>query len=81
MPRRTTSEDYYHGGPLAPSPMCVRCGRHPRAHETFLCVVCLRDPVTRREMIAIERSAQDHQAQRRVAIETFHWAGGWGRRT
>lgn len=81
MPRRTTSDDYYRGGPLVPTVACVRCGRRPRDHETFLCGPCLSDPKTRRELRKIEALTHDDLSGRRLAIEKFHWAGGWGRRT
>lgn len=81
MPRRVAPDDYYRGGPVAPSPMCVRCGRRPRSHETYLCGPCLVDPKTRRELRRIEGMGHDDVSRRRLAIETFKWAGGWGRRT
>lgn len=59
--------------------ICVRCGRLPRAHETFLCDRCLADPRARREALTVERQAKGYLAQRRLAIERFGWAGGWGR--
>jgi len=58
--------------------LCVRCGRRPRAYQTFLCEACLDDPKARREALAIERATEGYLAQRRVAIERYHWAGGWG---
>jgi NMD protein affecting ribosome stability and mRNA decay len=62
-----------------PPALCVRCGRRPREHETYLCARCLDDPRVRREALAIQRAAEGYLAQRRVAIERYHWAGGWGR--
>lgn len=59
-------------------PLCVRCGRRPRTADTYLCGPCLQDPVARQEARAILRTAGDHMTQRRMAIEHFHWAGGWG---
>jgi ribosomal protein S14 len=78
--RRVVPDDRYDGGPLHRTSPCVRCGRRPRYADTFLCRVCLDDPATRAEMLRIERSAVDHIGQRRVAIERFHWSGGWGTR-
>ena len=60
--------------------LCVRCGRRPRAAETYLCEVCLHDPEARREAMEVLRSGGDNMAQRRRAIETYGWAGGWGDR-
>lgn len=60
-------------------PLCVRCGRRPRHGETYLCGECLADPVARQEAAETLRAGGDYIAQRRFAIERFHWAGGWGR--
>lgn len=59
--------------------LCVRCGRRPRASSTYLCSRCLADPQARREAAAILRMGGDYIGQRRVAIERYGWAGGWGR--
>jgi NMD protein affecting ribosome stability and mRNA decay len=58
---------------------CVRCGRAPRAGETFLCQRCLEDPRTRREVELAERDAPQYGDPRRAVIARAHWAGGWGR--
>jgi hypothetical protein len=64
---------------IRPRPaLCVRCGRRPRYSETFLCGACFQDPEARREAAEVMRMAGDYLAQRRVAIEVYHWAGGWG---
>ena len=62
-----------------PPPLCVRCGRGPRSGEPFLCGSCLCDPLARQEAQEALRSAGDYLAQRRLVVERFHWAGGWGR--
>lgn len=59
--------------------LCVRCGRRPRAGQTYLCNQCLVDPVAREEAVTALRAGGSHVDQRRVVIERFHWAGGWGR--
>lgn len=64
----------------ANSPLCVRCGRFGRAGVTFLCGRCLEDPQARKEVDTLLKMAgRDYQSQRRLAIERYHWAGGWGR--
>jgi hypothetical protein len=64
---------------MIPGPLpCVRCGRRPRAGELFLCNPCAASPMVRAEVRRIEQGAQGYIAQRRLAIEKFHWAGGWG---
>ena len=62
-----------------PPRLCVRCGRRPREGETFLCRACHDDPALHQELQVIERDARDWESQRRLAIETYGWAGGWGR--
>jgi hypothetical protein len=59
--------------------LCVRCGRRPRTADTYLCSACLQDPEARREAAEVLRMGRDYLTQRRVAIEVYHWAGGWGR--
>lgn len=59
---------------------CVRCGRRPRLADLYLCSRCLSDPVTRAEILEAERAGKTYTDQRRYAIETFHWTGGWGGR-
>jgi len=65
--------------PGTPPRLCVRCGRRPRAGETYLCPPCLEDPVARAEAAECLRAKGGYVDQRRVAVETFHWAGGWGK--
>jgi NMD protein affecting ribosome stability and mRNA decay len=57
---------------------CVRCGRRPRALESFLCVACLADPDAHVEA-ATALHIPDPDRARRFAIEVLGWAGGWGR--
>ena len=60
--------------------LCVRCGRRPRQRATFLCDPCRDDPKTAREVARAERLAASIGGDpRRVVIERFAWAGGWGR--
>jgi hypothetical protein len=59
---------------------CVRCGRGPRADETFLCERCLDDPESARERLEAELLADVRQVDaRRVVVERFKWYGGWPR--
>jgi hypothetical protein len=60
-------------------PLCVRCGRFSRAGALFICGACQADPKARREIDLLMRAGGTHTDQRRLAIERFHWAGGWGR--
>lgn len=63
--------------------VCVRCGRAPRAHELFICLGCVDDPVRIREQSEVEAdehgSMRSGDEQRRELIERYHWAGGWPR--
>jgi predicted amidophosphoribosyltransferase len=59
--------------------MCARCGRHPRALDTFICSRCIADPDARREIRALLESGEPIDVQRRRAVEDYRWAGGWGR--
>ena len=58
--------------------LCVRCGRRPRSEPTYLCQGCLADPLARAEAAEAARAGVSYTEQRRVVIERFHWAGGWG---
>jgi len=58
--------------------LCVRCGRRPRSEPAYLCGLCLTDPLARAEAAEVARAGGTYTEQRRVAIEVFHWAGGWG---
>ena len=66
-------------GPARQPALCVRCGKRPRAGETFLCPPCLDDPQARAEAAECLRAQGGYIDQRRVAIKKFHWFGGWGR--
>jgi len=62
---------------------CVRCGRGPRADDSYLCASCKADQATFREMSEARREVRrampddDGRNQRRYLIGTYHWAGGW----
>lgn len=57
---------------------CVRCAKHPREGETFLCRDCLEDPRTTRERLEAELLAQQRGTNPRlIVIARHHWAGGW----
>jgi hypothetical protein len=55
---------------------CVRCGRAPRALETFLCQRCIGDPDAHAEAATALR-IPDPRAARRFVVEVFGWAGEW----
>ena len=64
--------------PVAYFVRCVRCGTVPRTDGTFLCAGCKTDPRARREIAEIMRARPDFLSQRRYAITTYGWVGGWG---
>lgn len=59
---------------------CARCGKAPRAEDTFLCSDCLYDPLRFVEQRTAEQlHPGDHKAQRALLIEAYAWKG-WSRR-